>query len=221
TKFGRWWGWRFWLDNQEEIIMPLWDLNTGNVWSELGAIQHDFNSGGVGSLLQTIWDVNSAWVSSVVWTAETDIYPGMGGSATLPDYGDQGADGDFYAILSTDGGNKSTKIQYKAVDLTPYKTLRIRCYLMANGYRLMSSGVVIHNSMTYPGSMVGYGTTYTRRHKVVTSNFSGVETVAFNDWWEVDVSALSGVYYVMVMCYSEAGLQHNGEARIYNIIGTY
>lgn len=200
--------------------MAIKDYN-GSAWSEIGKV-YDFN-GSANTQIGKVYDNNGS-ANTLIYTAETQFYPGTGVQYLAANVG---AYGDFYANVTNgeNDGNKNGTVCYIQVNLTGINSLQITGSFSTgtggglggafSGCWLANSSQLNYGNARYPYYTIGNGassTYYTLMWRIGGSTATGTGTT-----W--NVADLSGTYYLCAGVYAQ--FPHNRCAMsISKIIGT-
>ncbi len=196
--------------------MPIYD-NNGTTSYEIGKV-YDYD-GTTSHQIGKVYDYNGT-ASGLIYTAETQYYPGGAVTCLLSDGAtcrDSGSD----ILAQTPNTSGCTAVAYVAVDLTDVTTLTITGFLKKSAYQyaqisLRSTPIAWAGGTADPAPAVLAITNadgLNIQHQEATTETPVSVTL---DW---DVSALSGVHYVSAAAYSGSDAGADSYAQITSIKG--
>ena len=168
--------------------MPIYDSN-GSVWSECGYVYD--NNGSVYTQIGKVYD-NNGTTNSLIYESNITFYPGYTVQGTQ-----SGGDwGSFYASSTNSNGGWGRA--YIAVNLTGLNSIKITCTYSCQNYAQLFIGIC-SNFATHAYDMQLSG--YIKKSAVykTDANTAPGET---NKTVTLDVSDLSGTYYIGIQAYS-------------------
>lgn len=185
--------------------MPIYD-NNGSANTLIGLVYD--NNGSANSQIKYVYDSNGS-ANSLIYQSQTDFYPGQ-----TPAYERGGGNGntrtwDFCAEANQAEGGWARA--YILADLSPIRTLRIGYYYIVQEYVQLFIGVCSAFDWL-PSIMDSNG--YVKKKGVwrpTNAEQSGTVTL--------DVSDLSGNYYICVQVYSGSSVSAYSFGQISSIIG--
>ena len=184
--------------------MPIHDFN-GTTAYQIGKV-HDFD-GTTAHQIGKVCD-HDGTASHLIYTAETQVYPGTAVQNLAVMGGTYGA---FYTHLEGDyRNNLNSTVVYIPVDLTEFKTMTIGCNCYTQQNLAACSGIWLSSPGQWQTGTVCYPY-YTISLSNEASNMqyaTRMWRVNNGDWFPSvtwDVSGLSGVYYLAAGCYVNNG----------------